>query len=133
MEPGTLGLEGRDVTTAPTPPLLFMRVQSTEQTKAHAIIRRNGNEFPNFSLGIIEAVSKRLAQIFCQVLWMEDLNPSPGPAVLSSSESPHAGVLHLQNSQQVSRFQPKAMNSLFSNCHLGNLQVFMGNNSAGFH
>ena len=77
MEPGTLGLEGRDLPTGPTPPLSFMREQSTEQTKAHAIIRRNGNEFPNFSLGIIEAVSKRLAQIFCQVLWMEDLNRRP--------------------------------------------------------
>ena len=59
--------------------------------------------------------------------------PSPGPAVLSSSESPHAGVLHLQNSQQVFRFHPQAMNSLFSNCHVRNVQVFMGNNSAGFH
>ena len=25
------------------------------------------------------------------------------------------------------------LNSLFSNCHIENVQVFMGNNSAGFH
>ena len=31
------------------------------------------------------------------------------------------------------RFQPQAVNSFFSNCHVGNLQGFMGNNSAGFH
>ena len=28
---------------------------------------------------------------------------------------------------------PNLLNSLFSNCHVGNVQVFMGNNSAGCH
>ena len=32
---------------------MHMRIQSTELTKAHAIIRRNG-EFPNFSEGIVQ-------------------------------------------------------------------------------
>ena len=31
------------------------------------------------------------------------------------------------------KLPPKAMNSLFSDCHVGNSQVFMGDNSAGFH
>ena len=31
------------------------------------------------------------------------------------------------------KFQPQAMNSLFSDCFVGNSQVFMGNNSAAFH
>ena len=61
--------------------------------------------------------------------------PSPGPAVIISSKSYQAGVLHSQNAQQFFRFQPRgqAMNSLFSDCHVGNVQVFMSNNSAGFH
>ena len=34
-----------------------MRLKSTELTKAHAIIRRNG-EFPKFSLGIIQELEE---------------------------------------------------------------------------
>ena len=110
-----------------------MRVQSTEQTKAHAIIRRNGRWISEFFLGYYWSCQLKACSDILSSALDGRPQPSPGPAVLSSSESPHAGVLHLQNSQQVFRFQPQAMNSLFSNCHVQNVQVFMGNNSAGFH
>lgn len=60
------------------------------------------------------------------------------PSIISSSENPptavnDASVLHSQNAtQQFVKFQPQALSSLFSNCHVGNVQVFMGHNSAGF-
>ena len=56
----------------------------------------------------------------------------PGLAVIISSESHQAGALHSQNAKQFFKFQPQAMNSLFSDCHVGNVQLFMSNNSAGF-
>ena len=35
--------------------------------------------------------------------------------------------------QQFVKYQPQALSSLFSNCQVNNVQVFMGHNSAGFH
>ena len=55
------------------------------------------------------------------------------PKALTSSENPNARVLHSQNAQQFFKFQRQAMNSLFSDCHVRNVHVFMSNNSAGFH
>lgn len=55
----------------------------------------------------------------------------PSHAVIISSESPQAELPHSQNTQQFLKCQPQAMNSLFSDCHVTNAQVFMGNNSAG--
>ena len=43
-------------------------------------------------------------------------------------------VVHSRNTaQQFVKYQPQALSSLFSNCHVNNVQVFMSHNSAGFH
>ena len=45
-------------------------------------------------------------------------------------------VVHSRNTaQQFVKYQPQALSSLFSNCHVNNInvQVFMSHNSAGFH
>ena len=43
-------------------------------------------------------------------------------------------VFHSQTTaQQFVKYQPQALSSLFSNCHVNNVQVFMSQNSAGFH
>lgn len=63
--------------------------------------------------------------------------PSSSDAA-SSSENPPAAVnstvVYSQNNtaQQFVKFQPQALSSLFSNCHVDNVQVFMGQNSTGF-
>ena len=43
-------------------------------------------------------------------------------------------VVHSRNTaKQFVKYQPQALSSLFSNCHVNNVQVFMSHNSAGFH
>ena len=58
---------------------------------------------------------------------------------VTSSGNPLAAVnstvVHSQNNtaQQFVKYQPQALSSLFSNCQVNNIQVFMGHDSAGFH
>ena len=43
-------------------------------------------------------------------------------------------VVHSQTTaQQFFKYNPQALSSLFSNCHVNNVQVLMSQNSAGFH
>ena len=61
------------------------------------------------------------------------------PNAVTSSGNPLAAVnstvVHSQNNtaQQFVKYQPQALSSLFSNCQVNNIQVFMGHDSAGFH
>lgn len=64
---------------------------------------------------------------------MEDLSRRPaGPAVIISSKSLRAGVLHSQNAQECFKFQPQAMHSLFSDCHVGNVASLHEQQSSQF-
>ena len=72
-------------------------------------------------------------QISCQVLWMKTLSSRPVLHFLQAQK-----VLPLEffmRKMRSSFFKiPAASNEQFVfDCHVGNLQVFMGNNSAGFH
>ena len=61
------------------------------------------------------------------------------PTAVTSSGNPlaavNSAVVHSQNNtaQQFVKYQPQALSSLFSNCQVNNIQVFMGHDSAGFH
>ena len=61
------------------------------------------------------------------------------PNAVTSSGNPlatvNSTVVHSQNNtaQQFVKYQPQALSSLFSNCQVNNIQVFMGHDSAGFH
>ena len=47
---------------------------------------------------------------------------------------PSLTVVHSRNTaQQFVKYQPQALSSLFSNCQVNNVQVFMAQNSAEFH
>ena len=59
---------------------------------------------------------------------MEDLSRRPVQQFFQAQKVLTLEFFIYKNSQQVFRFQPQAMNSLFSNCHVGNVQVFMSNN-----
>ena len=61
------------------------------------------------------------------------------PNAVTSSGNPlaavNSAVVHSQNNtaQQFVKYQPQALSSLFSNCQVNNIQVFVGHDSAGFH
>ena len=67
----------------------------------------------------------------------ESQHPSFPYAVTSSnvfSMNPTPTVFHSRNTaQQIVKYQPSALSSLCSNCHVNNVQLFMTQNSAGFH
>ena len=67
----------------------------------------------------------------------ESQHPSFTDAVTSSSllpMNPAPTVVHSRNTaQQFVKYQPQALSSLFSNCQVNNVQVFMAQNSAEFH
>ena len=52
----------------------------------------------------------------------------------SSTATSNLASSSLQStSQQFVKYQPQALSSLFSNCNVTNVQVFMSHNSAGLH
>ena len=61
------------------------------------------------------------------------------PNAVTSSGNPlavvNSTVVHSQNNtaRQFVKYQPQVLSSLFSNCQVNNIQVFMGHDSAGFH
>ena len=60
------------------------------------------------------------------------------PNGVNSSSNPlapvNSTVVHSQNTaQQIPARQPRAWSSLFSNCHVNSVQIFMSRKSAGFH
>ena len=64
--------------------------------------------------------------------------PNSPNAVTSSGNhlaAVNSTVVHSQNNtaQQFVKYQPQALSSLFSNCQVNNIQVFMGHDSAEFH
>ena len=67
----------------------------------------------------------------------ESQHPSSPDAATSSNVftmNPIPTVVHLRNTtQQIVKYQPQALSSLFSNCQVNNAQVFMAQNSARFH
>ena len=67
----------------------------------------------------------------------ESQRPSFTEAVTSSSflpMNPTPTVVHSRNTaQQFVKYQPQALSSLFSNCQVNNVQVFLAQNSADFY
>ena len=58
----------------------------------------------------------------------------PDASTSSNLLVPTSTVVHSQNTaQQFVKYQPQALSSLFSDCHVNNVQVFMSHNSAGLH
>ena len=88
--------------------------------------------FRFFSWVLLKLSVKGLLR-YCQVLSMEHLSRRPVQQFFQAQKVFTLEFFIYKNFQQVFRFQPQVMNSLFSNCHVGKVEVFMGNNSAGFH